>query len=42
MVETTTLSKEIIEAMMDRVNSVPMMHTLDLEILPHHHRFRLR
>ena len=33
MVETTTLSKEIIDAMMDRVNSVPMMHTLSLEIL---------
>ena len=33
MVETTTLGQDEIEAMMDRVNSVPMMHTLNLEIL---------
>ena len=33
MVETDTLSKEEVDAMMARVNSVPMMHTLNLEIL---------
>ena len=33
MVETRTLNQDEIEAMMARVNSVPMMHTLDLEIL---------
>ena len=33
MVETRTLNQDQIEAMMARVNSVPMMHTLDLEIL---------
>jgi len=33
MVKTTSLSEDEIEAMMDRVNSVPMMDTLDLEIL---------
>ena len=33
MVETSTLTRDEIEAMIARVNSVPMMHTLDLEIL---------
>ena len=33
MVETRTLNQDEVEAMMARVNSVPMMHTLDLEIL---------
>ena len=33
MVETSTLTRDEIDAMIARVNSVPMMHTLDLEIL---------
>ena len=33
MVKTNTLDKEDIIAMMDRVNSVPMMQTLNLQIL---------
>ena len=33
MVETRSLNQDEVEAMMARVNSVPMMHTLDLEIL---------
>ena len=33
MVKTNTLDKEDINAMMDRVNSVPMMQTLNLQVL---------
>jgi len=33
MVSTTTLTAEEVEAMMDRIHAVPMMHTLDLEVL---------
>ncbi len=33
MVETSTLSSDQIEAMMARIKAVPMMHTLELEVL---------
>jgi uncharacterized protein (TIGR00369 family) len=33
MVNTSTLSSSQVEAMMARINAVPMMHTLDLEVL---------
>jgi len=33
VVETSTLSDEQVEAMMARIHAVPMMHTLDLEVL---------